>query len=200
MFKLASQVEQIKPKADSDDDNSSIETSGSRIFFYSDVSKESVLELNKQIRELGIKLLNAANVYEIPVPPIRIHINSPGGSLLDGFAAVDYIKNSKVPVYSIIDGSAASAATIISVVAQKRYMYKNSYMLIHQLSSSLYGKYEEQLDDFKNSSKFMEAIVKIYKEHTKIPAKTLKEILKRDIYFDSKTCLEYGLVDEIIGE
>lgn len=198
MFRLAAQNEPVKPKDDVDDDESSVETSGSRIFFYSDVSKESVLNLNKQLRDLSVKLLNTANIYEIPVPPIRLHINSPGGSLLDAFAAVDYIKHCKVPVHSIIDGSAASAGTIMSVVASKRYMYRHSYMLIHQLSSALYGKFEEQVDDFTNSNTFMRAINEIYKQHTKIPSKTLKEILKRDIYFDSDTCLKYGLVDEIL--
>jgi ATP-dependent Clp protease protease subunit len=198
MFRLSNQIDATKPKDDTDDEESTVETSGSRIFFYSDVSKDSVLSLNKQLRDLSVKLLNTANVYEIPIPPIRLHINSPGGSLLDAFAAVDYIKHCRVPVYSIIDGSAASAGTIMSVVANKRYMYKHSYMLIHQLSSGLIGKFEEQIDDFKNSTTFMNAITDIYKEHTKIPPKTLKEILKRDIFFDAQTCLKYGLVDEIL--
>jgi ATP-dependent protease ClpP protease subunit len=200
MYRLATNNEPSRPRDESDEEESSVENSGSRIFFYSEVTKDSVLSLNRQLRDLSIKLSNFSNAYEIPVPPIRLHINSPGGSLLDAFAAVDYVKACKVPVYSIIDGSAASAATIISVVANKRYMYKHSYMLIHQLSSGLYGKFEEQIDDFKNSETFMGAITEIYKQHTKIPPKTLKEILKRDIFFDAKTCLKYGLVDEVIGE
>lgn len=200
MYRLATSNEPSRPRDESDDEESSVESSGSRIFFYSDVTKDSILSLNRQLRDLSVKLLNFSNVYEIPAPPIRIHINSPGGSLLDAFAAVDYVKACKVPVYSIIDGSAASAATIISVVAKKRYMYKHSYMLIHQLSSGLYGKFEEQIDDFKNSKTFMNAITEIYRQHTKIPQKTLEETLKRDIFFDAKTCLKYGLVDEVIGE
>ena len=71
-------------------------------------------------------------------------------------------------------------------------------MLIHQLSTGLWGKYEELVDDFKNASMFMERIQEIYKQRTKIPTKTLKEILKRDLWFDSETCLKYGLVDEIL--
>jgi len=198
MYRLSSNVEQPIKRNDTDDDDSSVETSGSRIFFYSDVTKDSVLMLNKQLRELSVKLLNVAAVYEIPTPPLKLHINSHGGSLLDCFATVDYIKGSKVPVHSIIEGSAASAATIISVVAHKRYMYKNSFMLIHQLSTGFWGKYEDLVDDFKNSSLFMDKIQEIYRQHTKIPSKTLKEILKRDLYFDAQTCLKHGLVDEIL--
>lgn len=199
MYKLSTQTDNKPMRMDEDDDSSSVETTGSRIFFYSEVSKDSVLSLNKQLRCLSTKLLDISQQYEINVPPIRLHINSPGGSLLDCFASVDYIQNSKIPIYSIVEGSAASAATIISVVAQKRMMYKNSYMLIHQLSGGMWGKYEEMVDDFKNATVLMDRINEIYKTHTKIPANILKEILKRDLWFDSKTCLKYGLVDEVIG-
>jgi len=200
MYKLS--TEEVPPKARSEeaDDESSVETSGCRIFFYSEVSKSSVLELNKQLRELAIKQINVGAVQEMPTPAIRLHINSPGGSLLDGFAAVDYIRNCKAPVHTVIDGSAASAATLMSVVATgKRYINKHGFMLIHQLSSGLWGKYEDQIDDMKNSELFMKTIYELYKDHTKIPEKTLKEILKRDLWFDAKTCLKYGLVDEILN-
>ena len=200
MYRLAAQAENKPIKLDNDDDSSSVESSGSRIFFYSDVTKDSILELNKEIRNVSNNLQNISQVYEIPVPPLRLHINSYGGSLLDCFSTVDYIRNSKTPIHTIIEGSAASAATIISVVGHKRYIHKHSHMLIHQLSTGLWGKYEELVDDFKNSTAFMEQIQAIYRTHTKIPTKTLKEILKRDLWFDSATCLKFGLVDEIIGE
>ena len=135
MYRLAAQAENKPIKLDSDDESSSVESSGSRIFFYSDVNKESILQLNKEIRSVSNNLQNISQVYEIPLPPLRLHINSYGGSLLDCFSTVDYIRNSKVPVHTIVEGSAASAATIISVVGHKRFIHKHSYMLIHQLST-----------------------------------------------------------------
>ena len=71
-------------------------------------------------------------------------------------------------------------------------------MLIHQLSSGLYGKYNELEDDMENNKHLMTTIKSIYKRYTTIPMKKLDEILKHDLWFDSKTCLKYGLVDEII--
>jgi ATP-dependent protease ClpP protease subunit len=199
MFRLGPQPDNKPMKVEDDEDVSSVETSGSRIFFYSEVSKDSVLTLNKALRDLAVKQTTIGAIHEIPPPPIRLHINSPGGSLLDGFAAVDYIRACKVPVYSVIDGSAASAATLMSVVATKRYIHKHGFMLIHQLSGGLWGKYEDMIDDFKNSELFMNTLGTIYKEKTKIPEKTLKEMLKRDLWFDAKTCLKYGMVDEILN-
>ena len=49
-----------------------------------------------------------------------------------------------------------------------------------------------------NNDRLMSLIKDIYIEHTKIPRRKLNEMLKKDLWFDAETCLEYGLVDEII--
>ena len=191
-------VDQKKPKISEEDDNLDVERDDNHIYFYTEVNKSSILELNKTLKLVGAENLHTANILEIPTPEIKLHINSPGGSLFDGLAAVDYVRRSKAPVHSIIEGMAASAATLISVMAHKRSINKHSYMLIHQLSAGAIGKFEELMDDMENNKALMEAIKKIYLERTKIPAKMLKEILKKDLYFDANQCLKYGLVDDII--
>jgi ATP-dependent protease ClpP protease subunit len=113
-------------------------------------------------------------------------------------SAVDYIKSSQIPVTSVIDGCAASAATLMSVVAKKRLMREHSFMLIHQLSSISWGKFEELKDEMTNNELLMRTITDIYTQYTRIPKKKLKEMLKRDLWWDAKTCLEYGLIDDII--
>ena len=99
--------------------------------------------------------------------PINLHICSYGGSVFSGFAAVDYIAENKVPVHSYIDGCAASAATLMSVVAEKRFMHKRSFMLIHQLSSGMWGNYEALKDSMENCDILMETIRDIYNKHTR---------------------------------
>ena len=188
-----------KPTAEEDDDdNNEVQEVSNSIFFYTDVNKQSILNLNQKLKRIGTDLNATAMVLDIPIPELKLHINSNGGSLLDGFAAVDYVRNCKAPVHSIIEGSAASAATLISVVAKKRSISKNSFMLIHQLSGGMWGKFESMKDDMQNCNLFMDRINEIYVQYTKIPKNILKDILKRDIYMDAKTCLKYGLVDKII--
>jgi ATP-dependent protease ClpP protease subunit len=96
-----------------------------------------------------------------------------------------------------VEGKAASAATIISMVCQKRYMMKNSFMLIHQLSSFAVGKYEALKDDFLNDTKLMERIYKLYRDHTSLSTKEIKACLQRDIWWDSEECIASGLVDDL---
>jgi ATP-dependent protease ClpP protease subunit len=87
----------------------------------------------------------------------------------------------------------------MSIVATKRFMNKHSRILIHQLSSSLWGKYSEIEDEKLNLDNNMKTIKEIYLQYTKIPKAKLNEILKHDIFFDATECIKYGLVDEIYG-
>tara|TARA_R100000742_G_C4278034_1_gene100444 strand:+ start:87 stop:707 length:621 start_codon:yes stop_codon:yes gene_type:complete len=167
------------------------------IYFYGDILESNALELNAALFELD-KKLSVAGVYLDVNPIINLRINSYGGSLFAGLATVDVIRNLNCTVHSYIEGAAASAATIISVACSKRYIGKYSKMLIHQLSAGVYGKYTELEDDMENNKHLMDTIKDIYKAYTNLPMKKLNEILKHDLWFDSKTCLEYGLVDEIV--
>ena len=166
------------------------------LYFYGDITEANILELNATLHELD-KKLSVTNVFLDIRPIINPHINSYGGSLFASLATVDVLRNLNSEVHSYVEGAAASAATIISVACSKRYIGKYSKMLIHQLSSGIYGKYNELEDDMENNKHLMATIKSIYKEYTTIPMKKLDEILKHDLWFDSETCLGYGLVDEI---
>ena len=125
--------------------------------------------------------------------PIYLHINSYGGSVFDALSIIDTIQNCNVPVYSIIEGCAASAATLISVVCNKRYITKNSYMLIHELRSGIWGKYSEIEEEYENLTSLMDTLFSIYQENTNIKnQKTLKNLLKKDSWWNSEICLKKG--------
>lgn len=175
-----------------------IEVIDNKIYFYAEIERDKVLQLVKNIRNLNNAFQNQQKSFDISVPiPIHIYINSFGGSIFAGLSVMDEILNSKLPITTIIDGCCASAATLFSVVGKRRLMKAHSYMLIHQLSSIFWGKHAEFKDEMENLDRLMKMIKTTYKEYTKLPMKKLEEILSHDLWLDSKTCLEYGLVDEI---
>lgn len=178
-------------------ENIFVKTFDNNINFYSPVTSSSCAELNKQLRELDF-VIQKNNLLLGTDAHINLRIHSYGGSLFAGLSTVDTIRSLKTKVYSHIDGAAASAATLISVVCDKRFIGKNSMMLVHQLSTIHAGTFEQLQDQMQNSSRLMDLIKSIYKQYTKIPMKDLNEILKKDIWFDSELCLKHSLVDEII--
>ena len=169
-----------------------------KIYFYAGVNRNACSELNKKISELETKAITLSNNLDVDTPPVKLFINSGGGSIVSGVSSMDTILRCKVPVWTYVDGFAASAATFMSVVGSHRFMSRNSYMLVHQLSTSFWGTYANFEDEKQNVDLMMKNIKNVYKEYTKIPMKKIDEILKHDLMWDAKTCLEYGMIDEII--
>ena len=169
-----------------------------KIYYYAGVNRESAAELNKKIGELESKSLTLGHNLDIDPPTLKLLINSGGGSITAGISSMDTILRCKVPVHTYVDGFCASAATFLSVVGNYRFMSRNSYMLIHQLSTNFWGKYSEFEDEKQNLDLMMETIKRVYKEYTKVPMGKLDEILKHDLMWDAETCKSLGLIDEII--
>lgn len=180
------------------DSDIKISSNDNHIYYYASVNKKSVLELNSEIKRITRNLQRMAADFNINPPPIYLHINSYGGSVFAAFSVIDTIQYNPIPIYTIIEGAAASAATMISVHGKKRYITKSSHMLVHQLSSGFWGKMAEFEDEIKNLDNLMKAIKKIYRKKSNIPKDKLDEVLKHDLWWKSKKCLKYGLVDKVI--
>ena len=188
----------IKNKKNKSDLN--IITEDNRIYFRGNVTDEKIQKLidvinlkNKKFDEIKKNLL----VKHAEPNPLYLHITSYGGDLLAGFRAIDAIQRSKIPIYTIVDGYAASAATLMSVVGAKRFMTPNSYMLIHQLSSGAIGKYWEIKDEYENCEMMMNDIYNLYLKHSKMNIDDLKKYLEHDLWWEYKQCIEKGLIDEL---
>lgn len=170
-----------------------------KIFFYGEVEESSCLELNRILLEVDMKMQNSKNVLGDDFDPkIHLHINTPGGCIFSAFSTVDTIRNLKTKVYTYVDGVVASAGTLMSAIGAKRFIGRHAHMMIHQLSSELYGKFSEMEDDMETCKHLMKVLKDFYKKNTKIPMKKLDELMKHDIYMEADECLSYGIVDEII--
>lgn len=175
-----------------------VSSEANRVYFYSEVNRGSVLRLNRAIKSTSSMIKSLSYDFEISENPVILHINSEGGNCSDGLLASDLVRKNPIPVVTVVNGSCASAATFISIVGARRYIYENSFMLIHQLSAGMFGTHASLKDEIQNCDLFMNIMKTLYKKYTKMPSKVLEETLKRDVFFSSKDCLKYGLVDEII--
>ena len=176
---------------------SSVKTEKNHIYFYTEVDRDSVQQLIEALRETEIYCIQLKRRLNLKKVPIYLHINSFGGCIFSAFNAIDYIKSCTVPIYTIIEGSTASAGTLISVFGKRRYIRPNAHMLIHQLSSGCWGKMSEIEDEYKNLKGFMVRIRSIYKNNTSMPKDVLRKLLKHDLWLDSTKSIEYGLVDRL---
>jgi ATP-dependent protease ClpP protease subunit len=188
------------PTSDLLNSQGSIKVLDNSVNFYADIAGITCAELNRILRELDVRMQHAKITMNDPEfdPTIHLRINSYGGEIFAGLSTVDVIRSLRTKVYTYVEGAAASAATLISIAGKKRFIGKNSFMLLHQLSSVCAGTFERLEDEHENNKRIMNSMKSLYKEYTKIPMKELDQILKRDIWFDANTCLKYGIVDAII--
>ena len=176
-----------------------VEADENRVYFYSNVGEKEIFELVKILRSLDTEMQVLALRLGVEAIPIELHIHSGGGDLFAGLAAIDTIQALKSPIHTYVQGSVASAASLMSICGTKRFMYKNSLMLIHQISTSmLYGKYHEFLDEIENQNMLMDKVKSLYVEKTHLEEAKLDEMLQHDLWLTADQCLEYGLIDEIL--
>ena len=159
------------------------------IYFYSDVETKPIQKLNQAINELN----EPGNGYA----EIWIHINSYGGAVYDALAAVDTIRASPTPIITLIEGMCASAATMISIAGDLRYIRPHGVMLIHQMRCGIHGKKEDVDDEIENVNKLEERLVELYTSNSKLTKVAFKKIMKKELEYSAKKCLRLGLVDKI---
>lgn len=182
-----------------DDETLNIKVVNNSIYFYCGVNSKSILYITTKLDSLIKEMQILGVVFGVDPPPIMIYINSEGGEVHSALSLYDFIKKSPVKIITVINGNASSAATIISLSGHERRITQNSYMLIHNISSTFWGKMHEFEDEMKNMSRLTQNLKDIYKENSKINKRTIESLLKKDLLLDADTCLKYGLVDEIVS-
>lgn len=131
---------------------------------------------------------------------IKLWINSPGGSVIDGLAIYDVMNWIKPDVATYCMGMAASMGSILVSSGEKgkRYILPHGQVMIHQVSSGARGVTADMEIAIKQAKKHQDELYRILATNT---GKTPEEIAKfadRDCWFDAQEAVDFGLVDEII--
>ena len=162
------------------------------VSFYCDVNRESTLSLTSQLLELDT----------VNNEPIRLYINTEGGSLTDGFAIYDAIKNIDSPVVGIVSGICASAGLIILAACDYRMCTDNCIFFYHQPImpfEMISSKIEiNSLNSFYEN--IQERADNIIKKRAGLKAKDWNKYFKdkTSFYFDSDQAEELKIVDSVV--
>ena len=132
--------------------------------------------------------------------PIKVFINSPGGSADDGFAIYDMIRFVRSAVKVVSVGLSASAATVIMLAAEKKHRFalSNARIMIHQPSMQYYGRAEDIKRTAEQILKLRERINELYAEETGQPLDKVVEDTDRDYWMTADEALDYGLISKVI--
>jgi ATP-dependent protease ClpP protease subunit len=173
------------------------------IYFKTEITTETIDNLLKLVREFEEEVLSLKSDFYskyFTQPELFVHISTYGGCLYSSLMCYDTLKAKSYNVITIAEGYVASGGTIMMLGGNKRQIQKSAVMLIHQLSTGMYGKFEELKEDMQNSEQDMKRLTKIYHSELKgnMTKKQIVEALKHDYWWDAETCIKKGLCDEII--
>lgn len=174
---------------ENEESNGLINCIKNNIYFSGALTEQTIFAITSNVIAMQYRDNNEINLY----------IKSQGGSLLPTLGLVDIIRTSDIPINTYVDGYAASAATLLSIVGAQRFMNKHGVMLIHQLKMGTdYGKYSEIKDYAENAETLMHIIKDLYLENSHIDNNTLEYLLNHDLWLNSSICKDYGLIDIIV--
>lgn len=179
---------------DSDEDDAPLVVArGTRVYFHAAVTKRTVLRL--------IEALGAASQAAVAAgcEGVKLYIHSPGGDAFAGLSGAHHIRANALPVTTVADGFVASAATFLLLAGARRTATADSFVLIHQLSTTFWGTYSTLLDEVANSRMLMDTFRRIYLERTNLTHEHLRRLLKKELNMSAPQALQHGVVDAIEG-
>lgn len=135
-----------------------------------------------------------------PDCPIELVFNSPGGSVIDGFALWDFLTTLKHNhrLTTVCRGMAASMAGILLQRGDVRVMGSESVLLVHEISFGAGGKIGEVEDEVAFAKMLTQRVLRIFAERTNLTARQIDSRWKRkDWWLDSDEALKLGFCDEV---
>ena len=132
--------------------------------------------------------------------PIKLYIDSCGGSLTDTLTIIDSIKLSKTPVYCICVGTAYSGGFFIFISGHKRIAYPHASFLFHEGSTSTGGTSSQFANYAAFYKKQLDQLKQVVLENTNLTEEDYQDIKKDDVWYDAEEGLEKGFIDEIAGD
>ena len=132
--------------------------------------------------------------------PIKVYINTPGGSADDGFALYDMIRFIKAPVFTITVGLNASAGTLIllGAVKERRLALPNARIMIHQPSGGGRGRASDIEITAEEILKLRHRANEIIAAETGKSVEQVERDTDRDYWLSAEQAKSYGLVSRII--
>ena len=132
------------------------------------------------------------------VKNIDVSINSPGGSLFDGLAIHNMLKRHPAKVTVIIDGIAASAASVIAMAGDEILMPENAFMMIHEASGVAIGTADEMREYADFLDKTLASLVSVYRDKTNIPDDELIGMIKAESWLSALDAVALGFATNTI--
>lgn len=127
---------------------------------------------------------------------VRVHLNSPGGSVFDGLAIYNFLKD-RGNVTTIVEGIAASMASVIFMAGSNRIMPENALLMIHEPWTGTVGEADDMRKAADALDKMKDSIAGIYANATGKDVDIIKDMMSETTWMNGKDAENEGFATMI---
>ena len=171
---------------------------------FSRLMYDKIIFLGTGINEDVANIITAQLLYLNSVTDkdedIKMFINSPGGSVIDGLAIYDVMNFVDPDVATYCMGMCASMGSILvsSGTKGKRFTLPNGEVMIHQVSGGTAGQFADMEIAVKHAGRLQETLYGILAINTGKDIEQIRKDADRDNWFTAQEAVDYGLIDKIV--
>jgi len=192
------------------------ESKGERSYdIYSRLLKDRIIMMQGVVEDTMANLIVAQMLFlesQNPDKPIKLYVNSPGGSVTAGLAIYDTMQFVKTPVHTMVMGQEASMGSFLAQAGTPghRYVLPESRTMIHRVSSGTRGtsgsvhvqelEFEDARRHFEESKRLNQRLTELYVKHNS-KGKTYDELfetMKFDTFLSAQEAVDNGFADKVI--
>lgn len=128
---------------------------------------------------------------------IELHLNSPGGDAFAGAAIYNLLKSCGKPVSVIVDGLAASAASIVAMAGDTITMNTGSMLMIHEAQSMAFGNADAMTKMAETLIAVTSGIADIYVARTGLKKSDILDMQNVETWMTADEAVEMGFATKI---
>ncbi len=192
------------------------EPKGERSYdIYSRLLKDRIVMMQGVVEDTMANLIVAQMLFlesQNPEKPIKLYVNSPGGSVTAGLAIYDTMQFVKPKVHTMVMGQAASMGSFLAQAGAPghRYVLPESRTMIHRVSSGTRGtsgsvhvqelEFEDARRHFEESKRLNQRLTELYVRHNTAGKEyeELFETMKFDTFLSAQEAVDNGLADKVV--
>ncbi|WP_424937537.1 MULTISPECIES: head maturation protease, ClpP-related [Bacteria] len=134
-------------------------------------------------------------ITALDVAEMTVHINSPGGAAWDGITIMNALRAHKAQVHVVVDGLAASAASVIAMGGDTITMNRGAQMMIHDASGGVWGNAAEVEAVATILHKLSDSIADTYAARTGGTREQWRAVMKDEAWYTAEEAVAAGLAD-----
>lgn len=131
---------------------------------------------------------------------ITLWINSPGGDVFAAAQIYNMLMDYQGDVHVIIDGLAASAASVIAMAGTTVSMSPVAMMMIHNPWTFAQGEAKDMAKVIEMLGEIKESIINAYELRTGLSRTKISHLMDSESWFNAKKAVKLGFADKVLFE